>query len=73
MKDIVTFAQDSATNTLGYGTIIVGGVAAVWAWFRGELNDCKKDRKDLYARVDSLHAEVSALSMRVGNCERPKS
>jgi hypothetical protein len=51
------------------GTAIVASVTSVWAWFRGELNDCKKDRKELFARVETLHQEVSKLSMRVGHFE----
>lgn len=78
MNPLTTLAQDvavptSPTTTLGIAGIIIAAVTAVWSWFRSELNDCKKDRKDLYARVDSLHSEVSALSLRVGNVERPKT
>jgi hypothetical protein len=49
------------------GTAIVASVTSVWAWFRGELNDCKKDRKELFARVESLHARVSELSLEIGH------
>lgn len=48
-------------------------VAAVWTWFRAELDECKKDRKELYNRVDKLHEDVSSLSLRVGQVERPKA
>tara|TARA_R110000868_G_scaffold73672_2_gene213489 strand:+ start:3217 stop:3444 length:228 start_codon:yes stop_codon:yes gene_type:complete len=73
MKQLFVFAQDvvlSPGNTLGLGAVVLSGIAAVYGWFRTELNDCKKDRKDLYAKVDALHENVSALSMRVGNVER---
>lgn len=58
-----------ATGVAAFGA----AVAAVWTWFRGELDDCKKDRKELYNRVDKLHEDVSSLSLRVGQVERPKS
>lgn len=48
------------------------GIGAVWTWFRGELNDCKADRKTLFARVEELHDEISSLSMRVRDVEREK-
>jgi hypothetical protein len=75
MKEFITIAQDvaipnSPTTIIGIGGLIVAAVTAVWGWFRAELNDCKKDRKDLYARVDQLHVDFSALSMRVGQAEQ---
>jgi hypothetical protein len=77
-EQLITLAQDvampaSPTTTLGIGAAIVAAVTAVWGWFRNELNDCKKDRKDLYTKVDKLHEDVSNLSLRVGQVERPRS
>lgn len=65
---IPSAGQIITTLVLGMGT----GIGAVWTWFRGELNDCKADRKKLFERVETLHIEVSALSLRVGNMEREK-
>lgn len=48
------------------------GVSAVYAWFRSELNDCKTDRAKLTTRVDELHEQIAALSLRVGQMERQK-
>jgi hypothetical protein len=76
MNDLITLAQEAAlpTNMVQIIWIAVtsglAGIASVWSWFRGELNECKKDRKELFARVETLHGEVSALSMRVGQAER---
>lgn len=74
---ITQLANDAAALPSG-GVIatcvvtVAGAVGAVWTWFRSELDDCKKDRKELYNRVDKLHEDVSTLSMRVGQVERPK-
>ena len=76
MKDLILFAQEAAMPTSFTQVIWVavtsglGGISAVYGWFRGELNECKKDRKELFARVESLHGEVSSLSMRVGRTEQ---
>jgi hypothetical protein len=73
MNPIVTLAQDvaiSPSNTLGLGALVIAAVTAVWTWFRSELNDCKKDRKDLFGRVDQLQDKIATLSERVGNVER---
>lgn len=55
------------------GTLLIGmstGIGVVWKWFRAELRDCQNDRKELFKRVEALHIEVSALSLRVGKVER---
>ena len=74
MTNLIILASDSITLTpgllAGVGTAIATGITAAWAWFRGELNDCKADRKNLYARIEQLHLEMLALSQRVGKCER---
>jgi prepilin signal peptidase PulO-like enzyme (type II secretory pathway) len=78
MKLLILLAQDAVmpTNVTQMIWIVISsglaGVTAVYGWFRGELNECKKDRKELFARVEALHGEVSALSLRVGQFERPK-
>lgn len=76
-EHLTTLASDVAMPSTGLlatvAAAIAGSVGAVWSWFRAELDDCKKDRKELFARVDNLHSEVSSLSMRVGQVERPKS
>lgn len=76
-EQITTVANDVAMPSGGVlatlAAAVAGAIAAVWSWFRSELDDCKKDRKELFTRVDNLHAEVSQLSMRVGQVERPKS
>lgn len=74
----ITLATETAISSPGIILTILtsvgAGVASVWGWFRGELSDCKKDRKELFARVEELHKEVSALSMRVGQVEqKPKA
>lgn len=77
---LILLANDAAVTLTSPSIIITiitsvaAGVASVWGWFRGELSDCKKDRKELFARVEELHKEVSALSMRVGQVEqKPKA
>jgi len=75
-SNLLTFAQDAALPTslsqMFWVAITSGvaGISAVYGWFRGELAECKKDRKELFARVESLHGEVSKLSLRVGQTER---
>lgn len=75
--NLTQLANDVAIpNTGVIGTCLLavaGGITAVWGWFRKELDECKSDRKELYNRVDKLHEDVSNLSMRVGQVERPKS
>lgn len=70
----ITLATETAISSPGIILTILtsvgAGVASVWGWFRGELNDCKNDRKELFARVEALHGEVSALSLRVGQVEK---
>ena len=79
MTDLILFAQDTVLPTSFPQMLWIAltsglaGIASVWGWFRGELNECKKDRKELFARVETLHGEVSALSMRVGQAERRMS
>ena len=74
--ELITLAQDAVMPTsftqMVWVAITSGfaGISAVYGWFRGELNECKKDRKELFARVEELHKEVSALSMRVGQVEK---
>jgi len=77
MKEVlITLAQDAAlpasfTQMIWLAiTSAITGVTAVYGWFRGELNECKKDRKELFARVEFLHGEVCDLSMRVGHAEQ---
>lgn len=76
IMNLITLANDAAGTLTSPGIIVTiltsvaAGVASVWGWFRGELNDCKADRKELFARVESLHGEVSALSLRVGQVEK---
>jgi hypothetical protein len=77
-EQLITLAQDvampaSPSTTVGVVAAIVAAIGGVWSWFRAELNDCKKDRKDLYTKVDKLHEDVSNLSLRVGQVERPRS
>jgi len=73
---LITLANDAAVTLTSPSIIITiitsvaAGVASVWGWFRGELSDCKKDRKELFAHVEELHKEVSALSLRVGQVEK---
>lgn len=78
MKEhITTLANDMAAPSAGVlatiGAAAAAAVGGIWTYFRSELDDCKKDRKELFCRVDKLHEEVSALSLRVGQVERPKS
>ena len=74
MLYIISFAQ-AAEAMPGPGILVTaflttaGGVSAVYGWFRSELNDCKKDRAELFIRVEELHKEVEALSLRVGQVE----
>lgn len=76
MKDLIALAQDAVMPTSFTQMVWVAissgfaGITAVYGWFRGELNECKKDRKELFARVESLHGEVSSLSLRVGQAEQ---
>lgn len=76
---VCTLAQEVALPATHLGlamiltTAITGSVAAVWAWFRSELADCKKDRIELYQRMDTLHDRVSALSLTVGRLQGPES
>lgn len=76
-EQITTVANDVAMPSGGVlatiATAVAGAIAAVWSWFRSELDDCKKDRKELFTRVETLHSEVSQLSLRVGDVERQKS
>lgn len=76
-EQITTVANDVAMPSGGVlatiAAAVAGAIAAVWSWFRSELDDCKKDRKELFTRVENLHHEVSQLSQRVGQVERPKS
>lgn len=75
-KELLTLAQDAVMPTSFTQMVWVAissgfaGITAVYGWFRGELNECKKDRKELFARVESLHGEVSSLSLRVGQAEQ---
>lgn len=64
-----TVLPSSPSVAVGVGAAATASVTAVWAWFRGELNDCKKDRADLYRRVDELHDELNTLSLTVGRLE----
>jgi len=72
--NLITLANDatliSPSIIITIITSVAAGVASVWGWFRGELADCKKDREKLFARVEQLHTEVAALSMRVGQVEK---
>ncbi len=75
MHNLIQLANDATTLSspgiiITIITSVAAGVGSVWGWFRGELSDCKKDRKELFARVEELHKEVSALSMRVGQVEK---
>ncbi len=76
MFTLIATTTESALPAAGIiASLIAGigtGITAVWGWFRTELNDCKADRTKLFARIEELHAEVEALSMRVGNVERTK-
>lgn len=65
-------ALPSTGSIVAAMTVAAGGVSAVYGWFRSELNDCKRDRKELFARVEQLHDQVSELSLRIGNVERQK-
>ncbi len=77
MSPFLAFAQ-AAEAVPSPGVLVTavvtfaGGVSAVYGWFRSELNDCKKDRAELFAKVDKLHETVSNLSLRVGQVERQK-
>lgn len=76
MENLIHFAQTATTGALSgstfltiLGTVIASlatGVASVWGWFRKELDDCKRDRKELFDRVEQLHDKVSDLSRRIG-------
>ena len=68
------FAESAAalTHPTVIATVVssvTAAVAAAWAWFRSELTECKKDRRELFARVEQLHAEILKLSVRVGRVE----
>ena len=76
--NLITLANDATLSSpsiiITIITSVAAGVASVWGWFRGELRECQNDRKELFARVEQLHTEVSALSMRVGQVEqKPKA
>jgi predicted nucleic acid-binding Zn-ribbon protein len=47
-------------------TVLCGAIAAMWAKFHGELQDCKKDRTALSERADQLHTKISIISESVG-------
>jgi len=71
---LAAFAQEVAIpNSAGGVYAAAAGILAaaggVWAWVKGELNDCKKDRLDLYKRLDQMHETVSNLSLSVGRLE----
>jgi hypothetical protein len=53
-------------------TTAVAAVTAAWAWFRDELNECKRDRKEMFARIEALHGQLTELAIRVGNVEGRK-
>ena len=76
IEDIQQLAQAPAVpvsfgDAGGFIAGVCAAAAGIWAWFRSELASCRRDRKELYSRIEQLHAEVAELSLRVGRCERP--
>lgn len=72
-----TFADAAAQSIPNAGAIIgtllagmATGIGGVWTWFRGELQDCKADRKTLFAELKELNERVAELSLRVGHVEK---
>lgn len=51
------------------GGVLTGAVAKMWLFFRGELSQCQKDRTDLYAKTDEMHAQITEISKQVGRLE----
>lgn len=73
LEIIATTAEAVPSAGVIIASLVAGmttGITAVWTWFRGELNECKADRKDLFAHIEDMHKQIADLSMRVGNVER---
>lgn len=54
------------------GLIVTAGggmaaaVSALWRRVSGDLDDCKKDRVTLFAKVDDLHGQLNEVNRSVG-------
>ena len=75
---ILLLAQDNQLLTNGVihtaiitlGGVLTGAVTGVFVWFKGELNECKKDRKELYAQVDHLQDAVGEMKAQLASIQR---
>jgi hypothetical protein len=47
------------------GGILSGAVAKIWLWMTAELHECKSERKELYARTETLHGQIMVISSEV--------
>ena len=47
------------------GGILSGAVAKIWLWMTAELNECKTERKELYARTETMHGQIMAVTVTV--------
>jgi peptidoglycan hydrolase CwlO-like protein len=72
------FAQDSQilsngiihTAIITFGTVLTGAVTGVFVWFKGELDECKKDRKELYHQVDKLQDDIGDMKAQLASIQR---
>jgi len=58
------------TFILTAGAGLSAAVVAIFTWFKGELAECKKDRKDLYAQIETMHQSLSDLREVVAGLTR---
>ena len=47
------------------GGILSGAVAKIWLWMTAELSECKSERKELYARTETLHGQIMVISSEI--------
>lgn len=48
-----------------FGAAITAGLTALFVWFRSELDECKRDRKQLTEEVELLQQSVAELEKKV--------
>ena len=51
------------------GGVLSGAVAKMWLFFHGELQECKKDRRELNDKVESMHSTIGAIERHIGRLE----
>ena len=54
------------TMVIAAGGGLTTAVAALWKRVSADLDDCKKDRLHLSAKIDSLQEDMVTLSRQIG-------